>query len=110
MGCSPRPSRSRSSCSPFKDCCRRKGLTILQRQLATLASQERIKRSVWDSSWPLRWRYGARKGIVALIAATNVAYDEDKGRGFFKQLLISLAFTLGMVSELRSIRCLFPCT
>lgn len=41
--------------------------------------------------------WSARKGMVAIMAATNVAYDEREERGFFKQILISLAFTLGAV-------------
>ncbi len=41
--------------------------------------------------------WSARKGMVALMAATNVAYDEREERGFIKQILISLAFTLGAV-------------
>jgi membrane protein len=35
--------------------------------------------------------------MVALITATNVAYDEEETRGFFKQLFISTAFTAGAV-------------
>ena len=41
--------------------------------------------------------WSARKGIVALMKVTNVAYDEDENRGFFKQLFVSLAFTIGAV-------------
>jgi membrane protein len=41
--------------------------------------------------------WSARKGMVALMTATNVAYDEEENRGFFKQLFVSLAFTLGAV-------------
>jgi membrane protein len=35
--------------------------------------------------------------MVALMAATNLAYDEEEHRGFFKQIFISLAFTFGAV-------------
>lgn len=41
--------------------------------------------------------WSARKGMVALMTATNVAYDEEEKRGFFKQLFVSLAFTVGAV-------------
>jgi membrane protein len=41
--------------------------------------------------------WSARKGMVALMKVTNVAYDEDEHRGFFKQLFISLSFTVGAV-------------
>jgi membrane protein len=41
--------------------------------------------------------WSARQGMVALMTATNVAYDQDETRGFFKQLFVSLAFTVGAV-------------
>jgi membrane protein len=41
--------------------------------------------------------WSARKGMVALMKATNVAYDEDENRGFFRKLFVSLAFTVGAV-------------
>jgi membrane protein len=41
--------------------------------------------------------WSARKGMVALMKVTNVAYDEDEHRGFFEQLFVSLAFTIGAV-------------
>ncbi len=41
--------------------------------------------------------WSARKGMVALMAATNVAYDEQEERGFFKQIFVSLVFTFGAV-------------
>ena len=41
--------------------------------------------------------WSARKGMVALMTVTNVAYDEDENRGFFRRLFVSLAFTIGAV-------------
>ena len=41
--------------------------------------------------------WSARKGMVALMQATNIAYDENESRGFFRQILVSLAFTLGAI-------------
>jgi len=41
--------------------------------------------------------WSARKGMVALMQATNVAYDEDESRGFFRQIVVSLAFTIAAV-------------
>lgn len=35
--------------------------------------------------------------MVALMKVTNVAYDEREQRGFFMQLFVSLAFTLGAI-------------
>lgn len=41
--------------------------------------------------------WSARKGMVALMTATNIAYDEEEERGFFRKLFVSLAFTLAAV-------------
>lgn len=41
--------------------------------------------------------WSARKGMTALMTATNIAYDESEERGFLKQLMVSMAFTLGAV-------------
>ena len=69
---------------------------ILQNQLQSLSGQEQalgfglvlgLLLALWS----------ARKGMVALMAAINVAYDESEERGFFKQIVVSLAFTLGAV-------------
>ncbi|WP_153067361.1 YihY/virulence factor BrkB family protein [Steroidobacter cummioxidans] len=39
--------------------------------------------------------WSSRQGMVALMTATNVAYNQREHRGFFKQLFVSLAFTVG---------------
>lgn len=44
--------------------------------------------------------WSARKGMAALIQACNLAYDEADKRGFLKNLVLSLAFTLGGVISL----------
>ncbi len=41
--------------------------------------------------------WSARKGITALMTATNIAYKEEEQRSFLRQLLVSLAFTVGAV-------------
>ncbi len=41
--------------------------------------------------------YGARNGISALLTALNVAYEEKEERSFIRQLLLSLALTIGAV-------------
>lgn len=41
--------------------------------------------------------WSARKGMDALMKAMNIAYEEEEQRGFFKRILVSLAFTLGAV-------------
>lgn len=73
------------------------GLTILERQLTKLAVQSEdtlgfgLIAAVAVSLW------SARKGMVALMMAANVAYNEHEHRGFFKRLFVSLAFTFGAV-------------
>jgi membrane protein len=38
--------------------------------------------------------WGAKSGMSSLMTATNIAYTEDEKRGFFRQLLVSLLFTI----------------
>lgn len=72
------------------------GASILQRQVEDLSRrQEALSIGVVIGIVIALW--SARKGMVALMTATNVAYDEEEQRGFFKQLFISLAFTVGAV-------------
>jgi membrane protein len=73
------------------------GVTILERQLAELASQRGQTLGFGLIAAVLVALWSARKGMVALMTATNVAYDEEENRGFFKRLFISLAFTGGAV-------------
>lgn len=81
----------------FADFMPAQGQQILQRELQQLSSH---------SSTTLGWGlalgilvalWSARKGMVALMTATNVAYGEREQRGFIRQILVSLAFTLGAV-------------
>jgi membrane protein len=39
--------------------------------------------------------WNSRQGMVALMVATNIAYNERERRGFFRQIALSLAFSLG---------------
>lgn len=41
--------------------------------------------------------WSARAGMSALMTATNIAYAEAEKRGFFRQTLVSLAFTVGAI-------------
>lgn len=69
---------------------------ILERQVHDLSRREQAL-SIGVVVGILLALWSARKGMVALITATNVAYDEEEKRGFVKQLLVSLAFTVGAV-------------
>lgn len=41
--------------------------------------------------------WSARAGMSALMTATNIAYAEAEKRGFFRQMFVSLAFTIGAI-------------
>lgn len=73
-------------------------LQILQRQLSEF-SQHRlgalrfgIGLGVVLSLW------SARKGMVALMKVTNVAYGEEESRGLLHQMLVSFVFAIGSVT------------
>jgi membrane protein len=70
---------------------------ILQQQLTQLAQHSRGTLSFGVVIGIAVALWSARKGMVALMKVTNVAYDEEEHRGFFKQLFVSLAFTVGAI-------------
>jgi membrane protein len=71
--------------------------TILAEQLRELTRHSSDTLSVGIFAGIAVALWSARKGMVALMKATNVAYDEDEHRGFLKQLFVSLSFTVGAV-------------
>ena len=70
---------------------------ILRTALQNLASQQGQALGIGAVIGFLVALWSARKGMVALMTATNIAYDEEEKRGFFRQLFVSLAFTLAAV-------------
>lgn len=66
---------------------------ILQNQLHKLVSQRNETLSIGVVIGILVAMWSARKGMVALITAMNVAYNEHERRSFLMRLLISSAFT-----------------
>jgi membrane protein len=70
---------------------------ILQGQLQQLVSQREETLSIGVIVGIALALWSARKGMVALITAMNVAYNEHDRRSFLMRLLISLAFTIGGV-------------
>ena len=70
---------------------------ILRTALQNLASQQSQALGIGAIIGVLVALWSARKGVVALMTATNVAYDEEEERGFFKKLFVSLAFTVAAV-------------
>jgi membrane protein len=72
-------------------------LDILQQQLADLSSRQEETLGTGAVLGLLLALWSARKGMVALMAALNVAYGEQEERGFFEQIFVSSAFTIGAV-------------
>ena len=73
------------------------GLAILEQQLRTLASQQDETLGIGLVIAVLIALWSARKGMVALMTAANIAYNERERRGFFRRLSVSLGFTVGAV-------------
>lgn len=70
---------------------------LLQDQLQSLVTPGHVKLGVGAVISALLAFWSARQGIVALMTATNIAYYERERRGFFRQIAISLGFTLAAV-------------
>lgn len=69
-------------------------LEILQNQLQNLVNQRNDTLSIGVVIGIVVAMWSARKGMVALIAAVNVAYNEHDRRPFFKRLVLSFTFTV----------------
>lgn len=67
---------------------------ILQKQLQQLVSQRNQTLSIGVIVGILVAVWSARKGMVALITAMNVAYNEHDRRSFLMRMLLSLSFTV----------------
>ena len=67
---------------------------ILQNQLNQLVSQRDETLGIGVIVGALLAMWSARKGMVALITAMNVAYNEHDRRSFLVRTLMSLAFTI----------------
>ena len=70
---------------------------IMREQLQNITRQQGSALGFGAIAALLLALWSARKGMVALMTATNIAYDEREERGFIKQLLVSLGFTVGAV-------------
>ncbi|MDY6945811.1 MAG: YihY/virulence factor BrkB family protein [Pseudomonadota bacterium] len=69
-------------------------LEILQNQLNQLVSQRSETLSVGVIVGIVLAMWSARKGMVALISAVNVAYNEHDRRSFLMRMVMSMAFTV----------------
>ena len=70
------------------------GMEILQLQLDKLIAQRSDTLSVGAALGVILALWSARKGMVAMITAMNVAYNERDRRSFFMQLVVSTTFTV----------------
>lgn len=70
------------------------GMSILTKQLTELATRSSSTLSVGVIVGILLALWSARRGMVALITAINVAYNERERRGFIRRMALSLAFTV----------------
>jgi membrane protein len=71
---------------------------ILQRQLSEFAQHPHGTLRFGIGLGAALSLWSARKGMVALMKVTNVAYSEEESRGLLEQLLISLALAVGSVA------------
>lgn len=72
-------------------------IDILQSQLQKLVSQTNQSLSIGVVIGIVLALWSARKGMVALITAMNVAYNEHDRRSFLARMLLSMGFTVGGV-------------
>src|SRR3954468_2445303 len=70
---------------------------IFKTQLQTVASQAQGSLTVAAASGLLIALWGARSGMASLMVATNIAYAETEKRGFFRQIFLSLLFTVAAI-------------
>lgn len=71
--------------------------SILREQLAALTASRETALGFGALAAVLVSVWSARKGMAALITATNIAYDEPERRGLLHRVLLSIGFTLGAI-------------
>jgi membrane protein len=71
---------------------------LLQNQLQSLAAPNNAKLGLGALLSALLAFWSARQGIAAVMTAMNIAYYERECRGYFHQIALSLAFTIGSVA------------
>lgn len=70
---------------------------IFSKQLQEVASHAGSTLTATAAAALLISLWSGRSGMAALITATNIAYSEPEKRGFFRLILLSLAFTAGSI-------------
>jgi membrane protein len=82
---------------PFPAWCPRGVRDIFNSGLQDVASRQTGSLTVAAMLAVLVAFASARSGITSLMQAVNIAYQEREKRGFFKQLMTSVSFTLGVI-------------
>jgi membrane protein len=72
-------------------------LTLIGDQLQRLASAQPAGLSIGFALGVLVALWSANGAIKAMIVGLNIAYEETETRGFVRQTLISLGFTIGLI-------------
>jgi len=79
---------------------------LLKDQLQTVANHSSQSLSIAALGSLAIALWGARSGVAALMVATNIAYSERETRGYFRQVFISLALTLGATAGFLVMLCI----
>ena len=71
--------------------------TLIEGQLHTIAAQPAGSLGFGFIGGLLLTLFSANKGVMAMIEAMNIVYEEEERRGFFKLNLLSLLYTFVMI-------------
>jgi len=71
--------------------------TIIEGQLHTIAAQPQGTLSFGFAGGLLLTLFSANKGVITMIEAMNIVYEEEETRGFIKLNLLSLFYTFVMI-------------
>jgi membrane protein len=75
----------------------REAFAIIENQLQTITSQPQANLGLGFVGGLLLTLFSANKGVVTLIEAMNIVYEEKETRGFLKRNLLSLFYTFVMI-------------
>ncbi len=88
------PAQLQSHLTEFADVMPADAYRLIEAELTRLASQGRSQLGTTTLLSLAVALWGAGKGVRAMMAALNVAYEEDESRGFLQLHLVSLGLTL----------------
>jgi len=70
---------------------------IIENQLQKIATQPQASLGLGFIGGLLLTLFSANKGVITMIEAMNIVYEEEETRGFFKLNLLSLFYTFVMI-------------